>query len=107
MPLASKMKAAMPQRRSRRMVSDSGSPSSAIGSHTRRGAGSAGGGGQARYPPGLQQMLLELRFGHPGASRGRRGVPAELLQRVADDVVLGAVASAKDLVMHEPLQFLG
>ena len=52
-------------------------------------------------------MLLELRFGHPGAVRRRRGVPAELLQRVANDVVLGAVAPGEDLVMDESLQLGG
>jgi hypothetical protein len=32
---------------------------------------------------------------------------AELFQRVADDIVLGRVASGDDLVMDEPLQLGG
>ena len=88
------------------MVSERGSPSRAIGWKTGRDAGSAG-VGQARDPAGFQQVLLELGFGHPGAVRRRRGVPAELLQRVADDVFLGRIAPGEDLVMHEPLQLGG
>ena len=34
---------------------------------------------------------------------GNRGVPAELLQSIADDVVLGATKPADDLVVNEPL----
>ena len=66
-----------------------------------------GGDRQARYPTGFQQVLLELGFGHPGAVRRRWGVLTELLQRVANDVVLGAVAPRKDLIVHEPLEFSG
>jgi hypothetical protein len=66
-----------------------------------------GGDRQARYPTGFQQVLLELGFGHPGAVRRRWGVLTELLQRVANDVVLGTVAPGEDLVMHEPLEFGG
>jgi hypothetical protein len=32
---------------------------------------------------------------------------AELLQRIVDDVVLGAVAPGEDLIMDKPLQFGG
>jgi hypothetical protein len=66
-----------------------------------------GGGRQARNPTGFEQVLLELGFGHPGAGCRRRGVPAELLQRVAADIVLGGVAPSEDLVMDEPFELGG
>ena len=66
-----------------------------------------GGSRQARDPSGIQEMLLELRFRHAGAVGRRRGMFAQLLQSVADDIVLGRVASGDDLVVDEPLQFGG
>jgi hypothetical protein len=65
------------------------------------------GSGQARYATGFQQVLLEFRFGHPGACRHRRGVPAELLKGVADDVNFRRITSGKDLVMDKALQLWG
>jgi hypothetical protein len=48
-------------------------------------------------------VLLELRFDRSRAGAGGRRVLAELLQGVADDVVLRRIATGEDLFAHEAL----